>query len=152
MTEIEGATWVQMGLNDNGCGHRILLSDEHYKSCKENHRTWYCTICGSARQFVGKTTVDQLRGDLAAAKQREETERHLRVQAEAARDAATLAAKQLRKRVKNGVCPCCTRSFENLREHIKTKHPEYEKAKASKPPKAKSRYVAERLAELEKKP
>lgn len=28
------------------------------------------------------------------------------------------------KRVKNGVCPCCNRSFTDLERHIKTKHPE----------------------------
>ena len=33
------------------------------------------------------------------------------------------AEKQL-KRVHNGVCPCCNRSFQNLQKHMKTKHPE----------------------------
>lgn len=28
------------------------------------------------------------------------------------------------KRVHNGVCPCCNRSFVNLQRHMKTKHPE----------------------------
>ena len=35
------------------------------------------------------------------------------------------AKTRLRNRIKNGVCPCCTRSFVNLREHIKTKHPDF---------------------------
>lgn len=34
---------------------------------------------------------------------------------------------KLRKRVGNGVCPCCTRSFTNLARHMKTKHPEVSK-------------------------
>ena len=25
----------------------------------------------------------------------------------------------------NGVCPCCNRSFENLRNHMHTQHPDY---------------------------
>lgn len=29
----------------------------------------------------------------------------------------------LRERVKNGVCPCCRRSFGNLQRHMQTKHP-----------------------------
>lgn len=35
-------------------------------------------------------------------------------------------AKQDRKlkRVHKGVCPCCNRSFQNLRRHMETKHPE----------------------------
>lgn len=28
------------------------------------------------------------------------------------------------KRVSKGVCPCCNRTFENLANHMKTKHPE----------------------------
>ena len=28
------------------------------------------------------------------------------------------------KRTRNGVCPCCKRSFTNLRRHMETKHPE----------------------------
>jgi hypothetical protein len=29
------------------------------------------------------------------------------------------------KRVHNGVCPCCNRSFQNLKKHMKNKHPEH---------------------------
>lgn len=28
------------------------------------------------------------------------------------------------KRVHNGVCPCCNRSFDNLKQHMEKKHPE----------------------------
>lgn len=28
------------------------------------------------------------------------------------------------KRVHNGTCPCCKRTFQNLKNHIKSKHPE----------------------------
>jgi len=38
---------------------------------------------------------------------------------------AKAAAARLQKRVANGVCPCCTRSFANLRRHMETTHPEY---------------------------
>lgn len=34
---------------------------------------------------------------------------------------------RLRNRVANGVCPCCNRSFENLRRHMTTKHPDWKK-------------------------
>lgn len=32
-----------------------------------------------------------------------------------------------KKRVANGVCPCCHRHFENLERHMQTKHPDYAK-------------------------
>jgi len=31
----------------------------------------------------------------------------------------------IKRRVANGVCPCCNRSFQNLMNHMKTKHPKY---------------------------
>lgn len=31
------------------------------------------------------------------------------------------------KRVQNGVCPCCNRTFKDLAAHMKTKHPELKK-------------------------
>lgn len=39
---------------------------------------------------------------------------------------ATKAAHtRTKNRIKNGVCPCCNRHFENLHRHMQTKHPEY---------------------------
>lgn len=45
--------------------------------------------------------------------------------AENQRDGLRRSQMRLRERIKNGVCPCCNRSFGNLREHMATKHPEY---------------------------
>jgi chemotaxis response regulator CheB len=30
-----------------------------------------------------------------------------------------------KKRVANGVCPCCNRTFKQLARHMKAKHPEF---------------------------
>jgi len=32
---------------------------------------------------------------------------------------------RLKKRINNGVCPCCNRSFQNLHNHMKNQHPRY---------------------------
>ncbi|WP_051000054.1 hypothetical protein [Sinorhizobium fredii] len=40
-------------------------------------------------------------------------------------DANALKARRLETRSKNGLCPCCNRSFANLRCHVATKHPEF---------------------------
>lgn len=34
------------------------------------------------------------------------------------------AKTKILNRVKNGVCPCCNRTFKDLQNHFKTKHPE----------------------------
>lgn len=57
--------------------------------------------------------------DLTRALSRETLERHAKEKAEAAK----LRAKKKLARVKNGVCPCCNRSFQNLAMHMQNKHP-----------------------------
>jgi hypothetical protein len=48
----------------------------------------------------------------------------------AQRGQTTKARNQL-ERVGNGVCPCCTRSFTNLRRHMATKHPGFKKVETA---------------------
>lgn len=36
---------------------------------------------------------------------------------------------KLQNRIKHGVCPCCNRTFAQLAEHMKAKHPEFLAAK-----------------------
>jgi predicted nucleic acid-binding Zn-ribbon protein len=31
----------------------------------------------------------------------------------------------VKTRIKNGVCPCCKRSFQNLHQHMKNQHPDF---------------------------
>ena len=52
----------------------------------------------------------------AEAVERESRERRARLKAEQ-------DFKRHRRRITNGVCPCCNRSFVNLARHMKTKHP-----------------------------
>jgi hypothetical protein len=53
---------------------------------------------------------------------REDTERRLRAQ----KGATTRA----RKRHAAALCPCCNRSFVQLRRHLATKHPDYDPTRA----------------------
>lgn len=39
-------------------------------------------------------------------------------------EAARRETARLRKRIGNGVCPCCKRSFANVARHMQTKHPD----------------------------
>lgn len=58
----------------------------------------------------------------------ETRERAARDQAEAAERSAIAYkghATRLRKRAAAGVCPCCTRSFQNLQRHMASQHPTF---------------------------
>jgi hypothetical protein len=71
--------------------------------------------------------VERLREQLAAANQTNtnlaERVNEARVRAEKAEEAKA----RLEKRVRSGLCPCCKRSFVNLKRHMATKHPEEKK-------------------------
>lgn len=97
---------------------------EHFREERQSKGgNWYCPN-GHSRVYR--------ESDVAAAR-RERDEALTKLSAskcETAREKAAreLAEKQItlhRRRTKNGVCPCCKRSFQNLKRHITTKHPEY---------------------------
>lgn len=106
------------------CGVPFGLSDEFMAERKRDHKTWYCPN-GHARHYPGITDAEKIR--------RLEAERtHLRDQRDAAersRAAQKAQATKLRgklKRVENGVCPECNRSFQDLARHMASKHKDHE--------------------------
>ena len=52
-------------------------------------------------------------------------ERQQHDQTRAALDESEKKRKRIEERIANGVCPCCNRSFKNVRRHMKSKHPEF---------------------------
>lgn len=57
---------------------------------------------------------------------------HGRLVAEKAAATERRKLRAIQKRVAAGVCPCCTRSFENLQKHMRTKHKNYALAEPAK--------------------
>jgi hypothetical protein len=89
------------------------------------NRSFFCPNGHS--QHFSKSRVTELEEELAAEKvKREAAERAAefqRSQRDIDQRAATKREKKLAKRIANGVCPCCHRTFGNLAAHMKTKHP-----------------------------
>jgi RNA polymerase-binding transcription factor DksA len=94
------------------------------------HRNVYCPLGHVNVMCV--TEVDKVRDELArekhrteqaqadAAYQRERKEQEIR-----RRNAARGQVTRIKNRVKNGVCPACNRTFEDLARHMASKHPHY---------------------------
>lgn len=122
-TFVMGVEYVQVscGGGDNGrCDLQFAMTEEFYRTTKCTGQTWYCPK-GHGRVWGGATTETQL----ADAKAREVA---LQDQLSAAiRDAEAARVELLRihARIANGVCPCCQRSFDNVRRHIASKHPDF---------------------------
>jgi rubrerythrin len=72
---------------------------------------------------IGEGEIERLKKEVEKEKQRREwAEKN----AETARKAEAIVRGKFKaqsERVKNGVCPCCNRTFQNLMAHMKTKHP-----------------------------
>lgn len=112
----------------SSCGHVIYMTCDMSKQRRRDHKTWYCTVCGQARYWPSESDMERIRRERDAAVQREETIRKSLQDTQRRLSAQFGENTKLRNRVKNGVCPCCTRSFQNLKQHIATKHPDFDVA------------------------
>lgn len=91
----------------------------------------YCPL-GHSWQFNGKGEADRLKEELtrkenqliASRANHDQTRAELR-ETERRRRAEKGAKTKLKKRIANGVCPCCNRYFERLHKHIAHMHPDY---------------------------
>lgn len=86
----------------------------HCPYCQEGWGWWESEAERLRKQLESKSR------ELVTAKCEALKEKQLRESAQIARE---ISERKL-GRIKNGVCPCCKRSFQNLRRHMKTKHPE----------------------------
>ena len=77
----------------------------------------YCPL-GHEWHYTGQTAAEKERA------QRKAVEAQL-VAVSDQLEAERRAHKRTAKRVANGVCPCCHRSFTNVRRHMNTQHPDY---------------------------
>jgi hypothetical protein len=113
------------------CGCLFGMTTDFRNARLRNKDDFYCPA-GHPQRYLGKSdkelrreaeareraALDQLQAAEA------ETARVKRVAA-AERKAAKAEQTRLAQRARGGVCPCCNRSFVQLAQHMKTKHPEH---------------------------
>ncbi len=126
-TIIERVTLVTVSCAQ--CGIVFAVPD-HFDQVKRQHgSTFYCP---SRHPLVYKSENDELKRKVAQLQARNT---HLADQRDAAdrdretarRSAAAYRGQvtRIRKRVGNGVCPCCNRTFANVARHMASRHPDY---------------------------
>lgn len=101
------------------CGVPFALTARLHKEMKNSHRTFFCPH-GHHNYYPGETEAEKLRKELKRKEQEVADEVIRRLNTE---DAFAKAERKL-KRIHNGTCPCCKRSFKNLQRHMQSKHPE----------------------------
>lgn len=106
------------------CGAEIGLSRDLYDKCQETGRTFYCPNCGKPRVFR-TPEIQKLRSQVKQLTSNLDNETNRRCTAERQRNSVRKSHMRMRERVKNGTCPCCDQTFENLLVHMRTAHPDY---------------------------
>lgn len=113
------------------CGMTFGLDSSFEDILRRDKKTFYCPN-GHSQGFYGNNEADRLKKEL-------EQEQKRRGWAESTRDAAIKRRDHMERRarayrgiltktknrIKHGVCPCCNRTFKNMADHMKTKHPSY---------------------------
>lgn len=119
------------------CGVTFFVPSDLQARRKKDAKFFYCPNGHGQHYSVGE--ADRLRAQLAEAEKAKQRalkekewaqesarqDRESRLAAERRLTAAKGQQTRLRNRIKNGVCPCCTRHFDNLQRHIATKHPDF---------------------------
>jgi len=113
------------------CGILFAMPQEVEQRYRESHENFFCPK-GHPQHYSGLSEAEKLKRALANEEQKTKwaSERADRAQAEAdhfrrSRDGMKGALRKVAVRVKNGVCPCCKRTFKCLADHMKEKHPNF---------------------------
>lgn len=101
------------------CGIQFGLPSTLQWQRKQNHQSLFCPN-GHSFYYPGESDAEK-----NARLLRDEQERHKRTIARA--NELEAEKKRIEKRIANGCCPCCRRTFKNVQRHIATKHPDFQK-------------------------
>lgn len=110
------------------CQIRFAVMQGLYDRLQRSKDMFFCPI-GHEQGFLGPNAVererDSLKLQLASANASAERAREARDRAERRRSAAKGQLTKTRNRIAAGVCPCCSRTFQNLQAHMRTQHAGY---------------------------
>ena len=117
------------------CAMDFGVPERFEKDRRDDHGGFTCPK-GHSNVFYGKSDEEKLCGQLNREKDRHTRTRHELDQEESRHKdtkhslrAQKAAKTRLKKRIANGVCPCCNHSFKNLHRHISSQHPNFVKTK-----------------------
>ncbi len=112
------------------CGINFGIPEDFKNILLDNGKTFYCPN-GHSQYFTNKKSLeDRLKIKERQLKEEREFSSRLYDEKEDFKKKAAAQKGQKTKilnRIKNGVCPHCNRSFENLHNHMKTKHSDIKK-------------------------
>ncbi len=105
------------------CGIFMAIAHAAIEGRRKSGKGFYC-FNGHCHAYK-TTTEDILKRDLERERQKREAAEQRAATTERNLAEVTKAHQKMRARVANGVCPCCNRSFTNLRDHMAGEHPDF---------------------------
>jgi hypothetical protein len=105
------------------CGIEFAMPQIIERKRAEDGKAFFCP--NGDKLSYGPSLLDQERSRRRSMEAQLTHERDQRQAAERSASAYKGRVTRLKNRAAAGVCPCCNRSFENLRRHMDTKHPDF---------------------------
>lgn len=106
------------------CGIPFAMTKDFQRRRLNDHKLFYCPS-GHSQHYTGKSEAQKLREQLEKTQRNLEAESGRAALLEQHRNQVSRSYGKMRERVKNGVCPCCNRTFQNLLQHMRTEHPDF---------------------------
>ena len=106
------------------CGIAYAVPRPWNETKRDDHADFYCPN-GCRLHYPGESDLEREKRLRNQAERGEAWQRSRRESAEKSAAAYKGHITRIKRRVGNGVCPCCNRTFKNLADHMETKHPEY---------------------------
>lgn len=106
------------------CGMPFAMTADFRERRLHDRKLFFCPR-GHSQYYAGKTEEQKLREQLDRERRAREAECGRASALQHQRDEIARSYGRMRERVKNGVCPCCSRTFQNLLQHMRTKHPDF---------------------------
>lgn len=113
--------WVTIECGKCGCFFQV---SEKFNSDKRASKDIFYCPNGHRRAYV-ESEADKLRRERDRLTQRLAQKDDEIKELENRRRSAVGQITRMRNRIGRGVCPCCNRSFADLRRHIESKHPTF---------------------------
>lgn len=113
-------------LSCGDCHIDFAIDQTWHEQLQQNGKEFWCP--NGHQISYGRHVQSELERTRKQLERAETRERAARDQAEAAERSAIAYkghATRLRKRAAAGVCPCCTRTFQNLQRHMTSQHPTF---------------------------
>jgi len=121
LTFTETITFEQK--NCHTCGVPYALTEDYVSRRRKDHATFYCPN-GHAAYYPQDNEEEKLRKELKRKEQELANIVSEKIIMENILNDEIKEKDKKLKRLTNGVCPCCNRTFANLHNHMKKQHPE----------------------------